>query len=85
MRTQVDRSMPGHAKGLERGMAAAQELLNIDPVRAAAAIAAYLEALVIRQRTEGVLLGLSGGVDSAVCHLACRTRPALSRGCQGAR
>ena len=62
----VDRSMTGHRGKSGQGTAAAQELLKIDPGRAAAAIAAYLKALVTRQKTEGVLLGLSGGIDSAV-------------------
>ena len=48
------------------------DLLHIDAERATAEIAAATESIVTRQmRKRGVVLGLSGGVDSSVCAALC--------------
>ena len=47
-------------------------LLRIDPEQATAEIAAAMESAVVqRMRKRGVVLGLSGGVDSSVCAALC--------------
>ena len=48
------------------------DVLRLDPERATAEITAAVEALVVRQmRKRGVVVGLSGGVDSSVVAALC--------------
>jgi NAD+ synthase len=48
------------------------DLLRIDPEQAMTEIAAAMESAVLeRMRKRGVVLGLSGGVDSSVCAAIC--------------
>jgi len=48
------------------------DLLRIDPEQVTAEIAAAMESAVVqRMRKRGVVLGLSGGVDSSVCAALC--------------
>ena len=48
------------------------DLLRIDPEQVTAEIAAAMESAVMqRMRKRGVVLGLSGGVDSSVCAALC--------------
>lgn len=63
-------------------MPAAEELLAIDDDRAIAAAAGYVRGLCERHAPDGVILGLSGGLDSAVAAaLAVRAiGPAAVRG-----
>jgi len=51
---------------------ASADLLRIDPEQVTAEIVAFLETNVVqRMRKRGVVLGLSGGVDSSVCAALC--------------
>ena len=48
------------------------ELLRVDPAQATAEIVAAIELAVLRRmRKRGVVIGLSGGVDSSVCAAIC--------------
>ena len=48
------------------------DLLRVDPEQATAEIVAAIESTVIqRMRKRGLVLGLSGGVDSSVCAALC--------------
>ena len=48
------------------------DLLRIDAEAATAEIASAIESIVARQmRKRGVVVGLSGGVDSSVCAALC--------------
>jgi len=48
------------------------DLLRIDPEQVTAEIVAFLETTVVqRMRKRGLVLGLSGGVDSSVCAALC--------------
>ena len=51
---------------------ASGDLLRIDPEQVTAEIVAFLETTVVqRMRKRGVVVGLSGGVDSSVCAALC--------------
>jgi NAD+ synthase len=70
----MDRSLRGSLSSVGMGSDRSnriQQGLRVDPQRACQQIEAFLRAEVKRLNKRGVVLGLSGGLDSSVCAALC--------------